>query len=70
MSTILPTIELARAIGMDAGNASMRRGGRTEWSAVDRDAATCAYNAIYDLVYPDDAAAVIAAEEQNTTPED
>jgi len=55
---------------MDAGNASMRRGGRTEWSAVDRDAATCAYNAIYDLVYPDDAAAVIAAEEQNTTPED
>ena len=33
------TYELAQAAGWDAGNASMRRGGRTKWSQEDWDEA-------------------------------
>lgn len=44
------TPAIARAIGLDAGNASMRAAGRTAWNEQDQDAATAAYIAAMRLV--------------------
>jgi hypothetical protein len=39
MARITMTYQLANAAGMDAGNRSMRKAGRTAWNAEDYDAA-------------------------------
>lgn len=44
------TKALARAIGLDAGNRSMKRGGRLKWNEEDSNAATDAYMRALALV--------------------
>lgn len=38
-SPLVMTVALARSVGQDAGNKSMRKAGRSVWSAEDFDAA-------------------------------
>jgi hypothetical protein len=47
---IVMTNALARAIGMDAGNASMRKAGRSVWNEDDFNAASEATQAALGLV--------------------
>ena len=51
---IEPTIALARAAGIDAGNRSMRSAGRSEWDEDDYNAASEAYARVADLINPSD----------------
>ncbi len=44
------TYDLARAIGQDAGNASMREGGRTGWNKKDYNAACVAMEKACELI--------------------
>lgn len=50
MTQIVLTKELANAASLDAGNASMRRAGRTKWSVDDYNSACKEQNRLYDLV--------------------
>jgi hypothetical protein len=44
------TKDIARAIGLDAGNASMRRAGRSQWNEDDFNAASAAYQRAMRLI--------------------
>lgn len=43
------TKELARAAATDAGNRSMRDGGRTVWNADDRNVAFAEFNRLWPM---------------------
>lgn len=43
------TYAIAHAIGMDAGNASMRAGGRSKWSRKDANACWAAFEKVRPL---------------------
>jgi hypothetical protein len=45
------TKEIARAAAMDAGNAHMRKAGRTKWDHTDFYAASRAYNKLWPAYY-------------------
>jgi hypothetical protein len=53
---IVLTPALARAAGMDAGNFSMRKAGRTVWSVDDYNAAAATTNQLLDILEPEVAA--------------
>lgn len=48
--TLQLTPKIASAAGMDAGNASMRKGGRTAWSVEDYEAARTVTNRLLDML--------------------
>lgn len=57
------TPELAHASGMDAGNASMRKAGRTRWNEEDANVAAELTNRLLLHTYPVDMAVEIARRE-------
>lgn len=65
--TITPTLDLAATIGEDAGNASMRRGGRASWNETDWNMASLAYIAVCSMVFKD--AAAIMGDKQGVQDE-
>lgn len=44
------TYEIARAAGMDAGNASMRKNGRAKWNLADWNAAARVMGSLIDIL--------------------
>ena len=52
MNSHIPmTKEIARAAAMDAGNAHMRKAGRTKWDRTDFYAASRTYNKLWPAYY-------------------
>ena len=50
--TALHPHDFAYAVDWDAGNRSMRRGGRSVWDKSDRDACVDAWDAVHAAVVP------------------
>jgi len=50
MPPIILTREIAQAVGMDAGNASMRKAGRKVWNEDDYNVAARTTNELLDII--------------------